>query len=78
MLLIVVLVTTAIMLFVMTRTSHGRYLYAIGGNPEAASASGINVKRQVFVNYIIMGLMCALCPASCMQAVPTVVCRQAA
>ena len=59
MLLIVVLVTTAIMLFVMTRTSHGRYLYAIGGNPEAASASGINVKRQVFVNYIIMGLMCA-------------------
>ena len=59
MLLIVVLVTTAIMLFVMTRTSHGRYLYAIGGNPEAASASGINVKRQGFVNYIIMGLMCA-------------------
>lgn len=61
MLLIVVLVATAIMLFVMTRTSHGRYLYAIGGNPEAASASGINVKRQVFVNYIIiiMGLMCA-------------------
>lgn len=51
MLLIVVLVATAIMLFVMTRTSHGRYLYAIGGNPEAASASGINVKRQVFVNY---------------------------
>lgn len=59
MLLIVVLVATAIMLFVMTRTSHGRYLYAIGGNPEAASASGINVKRQVFVNYIIMGLMYA-------------------
>ena len=59
MLLIVVLVATAIMLFVMTRTSHGRYLYAIGGNPEAASASGINVKRQVFVNYIIMGLMCS-------------------
>ena len=57
MLLIVVLVATAIMLFVMTRTSH--YLYAIGGNPEAASASGINVKRQVFVNYIIMGLMCS-------------------
>ena len=56
---LVVLVATAIMLFVMTRTSHGRYLYAIGGNPEAASASGINVKRQVFVNYIIMGLMCA-------------------
>lgn len=51
---IVVLVATAIMLFVMTRTSHGRYLYAIGGNPEAASAS-VNVKRQVFVNYIIMG-----------------------
>ena len=60
MLLVVVLVCTAIMLFVMTRTSHGRYLYAIGGNPEAAGASGINVKRQMFLNYAVMGLLCGL------------------
>lgn len=60
MLLVVVFVCTAIMLFVMTRTSHGRYLYAIGGNPEAAGASGINVKRQRFLNYAVMGLLCGL------------------
>lgn len=58
MLLLIVLLSTAVMLFIMTRTSHGRYLYAIGGNPEAASASGINVKRQMFINYVVMGLIC--------------------
>lgn len=58
MLLVVVLLATAAMVFIMTRTSHGRYLYAIGGNPEAAGASGINVKRQMFINYIVMGLIC--------------------
>lgn len=58
MLLLIVLLSTAVMLFIMTRTSHGRYLYAIGGNLEAASASGINVKRQMFINYVVMGLIC--------------------
>ena len=60
MILVVVLVATAIMVFVMTRTSHGRYLYAIGGNAEAANASGINVKRQLFINYVVMGGICGL------------------
>lgn len=58
--LIIVILATAIMAFVMTRTSHGRYLYAIGGNPEAARASGINVKRQLFINFVVMGAMCGL------------------
>ena len=31
--------------FVTRRTRFGRYLYAIGGNPEAARLSGIDVKR---------------------------------
>ena len=60
MILIVVLAATAIMVFVMTKTSHGRYLYAIGGNSEAANASGINVKRQLFINYVVMGAICGL------------------
>lgn len=60
MILIVVLAATAIMAFVMSRTSHGRYLYAIGGNAEAAGASGINVKRQLFINYVVMGAICGL------------------
>ena len=60
MILVVVLAATAVMAFVMSRTSHGRYLYAIGGNAEAAGASGINVKRQLFINYAVMGAICGL------------------
>ena len=60
MILVVVLAATAIIAFVMSRTSHGRYLYAIGGNAEAAGASGINVKRQLFINYAVMGAICGL------------------
>ena len=60
MILVVVLAATAIIAFVMSRTSHGRYLYAIGGNAEAAGASGINVKRQLFINYVVMGAICGL------------------
>ena len=60
MLLIVVLVATAIMLFVMTRTSHGRYLYAIGGNPEAARLAGVNVKRVLVSVYVLIGCLAGL------------------
>ncbi len=55
---LVVLLATALVSFIMFRTSHGRYLYAIGGNREAAAASGINVKRELFINYVTMGIIC--------------------
>ena len=58
--LLVVILATAVVAFIMSRTSHGRYLYAIGGNPEAAAASGINVKRQLFINFVSMGAICGL------------------
>ena len=41
---------------VMTRTRFGAQLYAIGGNPEAARLSGIDVPRTIFVNFLIAGL----------------------
>ena len=34
-----------IMAFIVNRTRFGRYVYAIGGNPEAALLVGIPVKR---------------------------------
>src|ERR1700751_2872407 len=40
----------------MRRTRYGARLYAIGGNPEAARLSGINVKRVIFWNFVIAGL----------------------
>jgi len=66
MLLIVVLVATAIMLFVMTRTSHGRYLYAIGGNEAAAEVAGVNVYATKIRIYILASCMFGL--AGCLLA----------
>ncbi len=40
----------------MRRTRFGAQLYAIGGNPEAARLSGINVDRVIFINFMIAGL----------------------
>ena len=42
--------------FVMRRTRYGAQLYAIGGNPEAARLSGINISRAIFWNFVIAGL----------------------
>lgn len=44
----------------LTRTQTGRYIYAIGGNPEAARLSGINVDRVLVIVYTISGLMAGL------------------
>lgn len=44
----------------LTRTSTGRYIYAIGGNKEAARLSGINVDRVLIIVYTISGFMAAL------------------
>ena len=35
----------------------GRYIYSVGGNPEAATHVGINVRRIKFITFIIMGLL---------------------
>lgn len=40
----------------MRRTRFGVQLYAIGGNPEAARLSGINVDRVILINFVIAGL----------------------
>jgi len=45
---------------VMTRTTIGRYIYAVGGNPEAARLSGIRVKLILFWAYVICGLLAGL------------------
>lgn len=44
----------------LTRTQTGRYIYAIGGNKEAARLSGINVDRVLIIVYTISGLMAGL------------------
>jgi ribose/xylose/arabinose/galactoside ABC-type transport system permease subunit len=46
--------------FVLTRTRFGRYVYAIGGNEEAARLSGINVAGVKMGVYIISGALAGL------------------
>jgi ribose transport system permease protein len=41
----------------MTRTVLGRYIYAVGGNPEAARLSGVPVKRVLLFCYVACGLL---------------------
>jgi putative multiple sugar transport system permease protein len=57
---VIVLVVVGVYNFVATRTVLGRHIYAIGGNPEAAELSGINVKKLIFVVFGSMGLLCAV------------------
>ena len=54
------LVVLAIYHFVTTQTVLGRHIYAVGGNPEAAELSGINVKRIIYVVFGSMGMLSAL------------------
>ena len=42
---VIVILVVLVYNFVTTRTVLGRHIYAIGGNPEAAALSGVNVKR---------------------------------
>jgi D-xylose transport system permease protein len=46
--------------FVAEDTTFGRHLYAIGGNPDAARLSGIDVPRHTFGLFMLMGLMTAV------------------
>ncbi|MCL4139920.1 UNVERIFIED_CONTAM: hypothetical protein GTU68_054131 [Idotea baltica] len=44
-----------LMTFLVTRTRFGRYVFAIGGNPEAAELAGINTKRMTLMIFSLMG-----------------------
>ena len=46
-----------VMAFIVNRTSFGRYVYAIGGNPEAALLVGIPVKRVMLQLFLLLGVM---------------------
>ncbi|NHC18203.1 sugar ABC transporter permease [Bacillus sp. MM2020_4] len=53
----IVIVLAGIFVFISQKTSFGRYVYAIGGNVEAAALSGINIKRNTLYIFILMGAL---------------------
>jgi D-xylose transport system permease protein len=46
--------------FMSRQTVFGRQLYAIGGNPDAASLSGIDIRKQVMMLYVVFGVLTAV------------------
>ena len=45
--------------FIYNKTTHGKYMYAIGGNENAAEVSGVNVRRSKTLIYMTAGMMYA-------------------
>ena len=52
-----------VMTFIATRTRFGRYVFAMGGNPEAAELAGINTRRVTVMIFAIMGMLTAISAA---------------
>ena len=54
---------TMLMGYLAKRRRFGRYVYAYGGNPEAAELGGINTRRTITMTYALMGSLCAISAA---------------
>ena len=52
-----------VMTFITTRTRFGRYVFAIGGNPEAANLAGIKTRWITMKVFMIMGVLAAISAA---------------
>lgn len=52
-----------VMTFLATRTRFGRYIFAMGGNPEAAELAGINTRWVTMKIFMLMGVLCAISAA---------------
>jgi len=60
---LIMLSVAAVMTWVARRRQFGRYVFAIGGNPEAAELSGINVRRTLMLTFALMGVLVAISAA---------------
>lgn len=62
---LIALVAGIVVSFLAGRTRFGRYVFAIGGNPEAAELSGIKTRRTQMLVFTLMGLLCGM--AACIS-----------
>ena len=49
-----------VMTYILMRTRYGNWVFSTGGNPGAALAQGVNVKRVKLINFVISGFMAGL------------------
>ena len=61
--IVLVIGVTLVMTLIATRRRFGRYVYAYGGNPDAAELAGINTRWTILKTYVLMGMLCALAAA---------------
>jgi D-xylose transport system permease protein len=61
--IILLIGVTLVMTWMATRRRFGRYVYAYGGNPDAAELAGINTRWTILKTYVLMGVLCALAGA---------------
>jgi D-xylose transport system permease protein len=52
--------TALVVSFIATRRKIGRYIFAIGGNPEAAALGGIKTKKTIVLTFMVMGVLVGL------------------
>lgn len=60
---LIVIGIAVLMTYLGTRRRFGRYVYSIGGNPEAAELAGINTRLTIMKTFILMGMLAALAAA---------------
>jgi D-xylose transport system permease protein len=51
---------TIVMTWIATRRRFGRYVYAYGGNPDAAELAGINTRLTILKTFVLMGVLAGL------------------
>ena len=58
---VVIALIVLLLVYVMLRfTSLGRHIYALGGNSQSALMLGINVRRTLFISYVLSGLLAGI------------------
>ncbi|MGA0879367.1 MAG: sugar ABC transporter permease [Ilumatobacteraceae bacterium] len=60
---VILIAVTIAMVHLSRRRRVGRYVYAIGGNPEAAELGGIDTRRTIMKTFVLMGVLCAVSAA---------------
>ena len=60
---VILIIVTLAMSYLAQRRRFGRYVYAYGGNPEAAELGGINTRKTIMLTFVVMGILCSLSAA---------------
>lgn len=57
---LILILVVVLMTLIARKTRFGRYIFAAGGNPDAAELSGINTRALTVKIFALMGFLCAL------------------